>query len=116
MEQPGAARSSQKQAGETRDSQQQSGAPRGSQEPSGPRTQHLDMDHVSSSPRGLVPEVQGIVILLAIARPGEMPPSGGGGVNNHLISTIHSRGRANRSYASCGSGWGRYHTSGVGGI
>jgi hypothetical protein len=69
-----------------------------------------------AQPRGLHAWVQGIVILLAIARPGEMPPRGGGGVKNHLTSTIHSRGRANRSYASCGSGWGRYHTSGVGGI
>ena len=38
--------------------------------------------------------------ILASARPGEMPPSGGGGVNNHLLRTTHSCGKANRSYAS----------------
>ena len=54
--------------------------------------------------------------ILASARPGEMPPSGGGGVNNHLLRTTHSCGKANRSYASRGSGRGRYHTSCVGGI
>ena len=43
---------------------------------------------------------------------GEMPPEQGRWCKNNLTSTIHSRGRATRSYASCGSGWGRCHTSG----
>ena len=63
----------------------------------GPSIAHVSCDLQAPEFAGLG---SGYYNILASARPGEMPPSGGGGVNNHLLRTTHSCGKANRSYAS----------------
>ena len=114
---PGATRSAARRAdrsreeplGAARDHQRQPGAARSSQ-----KLQMVEFIELSlipgwgqglklgSTPRApeFAPLGLGYYNILASARPGEMPPSGGGGVNNHLLRTTHSCGKANRSYAS----------------